>query len=352
MWNWQKQAKTLHILDSYIDFRSADNPENWEGFGYDKGFLNEAGIILNNEYLWNNAVKPMLWEYQPKMVVGGTPKGMNEFYKLALRGKDPGQKDYEFFQFSSFDNPYLPAEVLKADMESMPERVIRQEIYAEFLEDSGVVFRGVSKIATSTPQKPQNGHVYVMGVDLAKVQDYTVITVYDRATNSQVYQDRFHTIEWPLQKKKIASISRHYNGALVVLDATGIGDPIADDLMRDGVPVEPYKLTNQSKKELIEKLVIYIEQEKINILNLPESLAEFNSFTYDVTSQGRISYNAPAGFHDDIVIAHGLAVWGLTPLYPQEKRKPVSLIRQQLLKHTNKGDYDFVFSESDELPLE
>ena len=38
------------------DFRSVDRPENIEGFGYDKAFLNEAGIILRDEYLWYNAI--------------------------------------------------------------------------------------------------------------------------------------------------------------------------------------------------------------------------------------------------------------------------------------------------------
>ena len=96
-----------------------------------------------------------------------------------------------------------------------------------------------------------------MGVDLAKVQDFTVIAVYDMATNSQVFQDRFQTLEWPFQKQRIKAISLHYNRALVMLDATGIGDPIADDLMRAGIPVEPYKFTNESKKEIVEKLSKY-----------------------------------------------------------------------------------------------
>jgi hypothetical protein len=61
-WHWRKQQKILTILDSYIDFRSVDQPENIEGFGYDQAFLNEAGIILKNPYLWNHAIRPMLWD--------------------------------------------------------------------------------------------------------------------------------------------------------------------------------------------------------------------------------------------------------------------------------------------------
>src|SRR5258708_7743015 len=61
-WKWTKNPHTLFIFDSYIDFRSAERPESWEGFKYDEIFLNEAGIILKNRYLWENAVKPMMWD--------------------------------------------------------------------------------------------------------------------------------------------------------------------------------------------------------------------------------------------------------------------------------------------------
>lgn len=337
-WRWRAQSKVLEMFDSYIDFRSAERPENWEGFGYDKVFLNEAGIILNNDYLWNNAIKPMLWEYKPKSVIGGTPKGRNLFHELALRGQDEAQEDYKFFHFTSFDNPYLDHDALAKDMKSMPQAVIQQEIFAEFLEDSGVVFRGTKDIMTSQKQNPLPNHVYVMGVDLAKVQDFTVISIFDRSNNHQVYQDRFNLLDWPLQKQKIKALSRRYNNALIMIDATGLGDPIADDLIRDNLPVEPYKLTNQSKKDLIEKLIIWIEQKKFRLLPLEETLAEFGAFTYDVTSRGRISYSAPAGFHDDIVIATGLAIWSLAPVKRDPKGRKPSLIRQEYLKKL-RGDY-------------
>lgn len=350
MWKWRKQQKILELCDSYMDFRSIDNPENLEGFGYDKAFLNEAGIILKDKYLWDNAIKPMFWDFpEVKVVIGGTPKGKGLFSELAARGNDPDQPQYKTFHYTSFDSPFAHIhQAINDDMKSMPERVIKQEIYAEFLEDTGVVFRGVRDIANASPQKPQSGHVYVMGVDLAKVQDYTVISVYDRSNNNQVYQTRFNQIEYPYVKRKIIETSRHYNNALVILDATGLGDPIADDLLRENVPVEPFKLTNTSKKELIEKLAIYIEQQKIKIINIPETIAELENFTYDISNSGRITYNAPVGFHDDIVISHGLAVSSLTPIQKAEKSEPVSLVQQEYLRLKGKGNSDvFVYNQDE-----
>lgn len=340
-WSWKKQAKILYILDSYIDFRSADRPENIEGFGYDKLFLNEAGIILKDEYLWYNAIRPMLWDYKASSVIGGTPKGKGLFYQLYLRGIDENQPEYKSFHFSTFENPFLNIPQIQEEMKSMPERVRQQEIFAEFLDDTGVVFRGVDEVMTAKPSEPISGHVYVMGVDLAKVQDFTVITVYDRATNAQVYQKRLNMLEWPYQKKWIMEISNHYNHALTMLDATGLGDPIADDLLRASVPVEPVKLTNEIKKQIIEKLAIYIEQQKIKMINIPETANELKSFTYDITSTGKIRYSAPVGFHDDIVIANCLAVWSLTPLTVKKALDEMTPIQRALrgAKYGKNDDY-------------
>ena len=42
---FDRQKKQLNIGRGFCDFRSEDNPENWEGYAYNFIFLNEAGII-------------------------------------------------------------------------------------------------------------------------------------------------------------------------------------------------------------------------------------------------------------------------------------------------------------------
>lgn len=340
MWSWRVQKKELHIGKAYIDFRSADTPETMEGFGYDKAFINEAGIVLKDEYLWNNAIQPMFWDYaNVSVVIGGTPKGKGKFFELCERGKDPTQPQFEFFTFTSFDNPYINTQAIEEDMKSMPDRVVRQEIYAEFLEDTGAVFRGFMEVMDAKPQPPIEGHVYVMGVDLAKVQDYTVLAVYDVATNKQVYQARFNKIDWGMQKSRIAETSKHYNNASVPIDATGLGDPIVEDLARMEIPVDPIKFTNDQKRMMVEKLANWIETKKIRMINLPETARELTNFTYDISEQtGRIMYNAPQGFNDDIVMAHALAVWRLIPVEKEVTEKQKTLIQEHYEKAKHKSN--------------
>lgn len=342
MWRWTKNPHTLYICNSYIDFRSAERPESWEGFGYDISFLNEAGIILKNPYLWENAVRPMMWDNpNSRVIFAGTPKiGANVFKELWGRAQDPLQPDYAGYKFSSFDNPYLPRELIMKDIETMADRVVRQEIYGDFLDEDGVVFRGTRKIATLDPKaipEVYPNHLYVIGADVAKLVDYTVIVVYDRTNNNQVFQMRFNQLEWPVIKTRLIEMSRKYNNALIYLDSTGVGEPLFDDLSRANIPVEPIHLTNELKKQIVEKLSTYIELGHIRMLNLKETIDELEQFTYDLSEKThRVIYGAPVGFHDDIVIAHCLAIWGLQPPVIKTAPEEMSIIQRDIAIKTGK----------------
>lgn len=342
-WKWTKNPHTIHLFDSYIDFRSAERPESWEGFGYDITILNEAGIILKNQYLWDNAVRPMMWD-NPKSRVffGGTPKiGSTVFRELWQRACDPKQPEYAGHKFSSFDNPYLPLDKIRKDMETMQQRAIQQEIYAEFLDDDGVVFRGIEKVAILQPADPAIGHLYVIGADIAKLVDWTVLSVYDRTTNHQVCQMRFNKLEYPSIRSYIKHLSVKYNGALVILDSTGVGEPTYDDLSREGVPVEPITITETLKRQLIDKLSSWIELKRIFMLDLAETVKEFKDFTYDISEETkRIRYGAPVGFHDDIVISHALAVWGLNVAIMEKPKEELTPLQRDFMIKTGKLEDD------------
>jgi len=308
---WRQQRKELSIFNSRCDMRSADKPENIEGFAYKLIILNEAGIILKNEYLWENTIRPMTIDYDPDMIIGGTPKGQNLFHGLKVKAeddKDPKYADWEFFHFTSYDNPYMPRKTIQELEADLPEHVKKQEIYAEFLEDSASVFRNIDNCINSVNAPPNPAKDYFAGLDLAKHVDFTVLTILDGDGN-QVYFTRLNKLDWPYQKRLIIDVVRNY-GALLVMDSTGIGDPIYDDLINEGLSVEGYKFTNESKKQLTERLMISVEQEKINLLDEKVQTNEIKIFGYEITPSGVMKYCAPEGKHDDCVIALALANWG------------------------------------------
>lgn len=141
-WNVVEKTVKFPGTGGHIDFRSADNPENWEGFGYDRIVLNEAGIILqgeNGRYLYQNAVLPMMLDNpRSELIAVGVPKGRAglyfELYQKAV-AQEPG---YHTRTFSSYDNPWLSRDAvrqLEADMRTVGGQVlVDQEIHGLFVD--------------------------------------------------------------------------------------------------------------------------------------------------------------------------------------------------------------------------
>lgn len=143
-YSFNRQKKELNILGAICDFRSAEHPETIEGFGYKKIFLNEAGIILKDNYLYTNSILPMMLDYpESVLIAAGVPKGKikkdgtkHKFYEL-YENAISGKKGYALRHYTSFDNPILSEGEIKDLIDNMSASEARQEIYGEFLNMAG-----------------------------------------------------------------------------------------------------------------------------------------------------------------------------------------------------------------------
>lgn len=296
------------VNGSTVWAKSGDNPDGLVGEGLDFCAIDEAARC--KEEVWE-VIRPALADKNGGCWFLSTPKGKNWFYRMYLKERE--DPNYKSFHFPSHDNPILPREELASMKNELSEIVYLQEVLAQFIDTGGIVFRNLSKcIKGDTYKPPLEGHSYVQGVDLGKHQNFTVITVFDMATNELVYMDRFNQVDWNYQKDRIVDVSKRYNKATVVLDTTGIGDVVYDNLFDVGVSIEPYKFSNVTKNLLITNLMRTIDNVLVGLPDEPDLIREFEAFGYEMSERGIITYQAPTGEHDDIVISVALGVWGLS----------------------------------------
>jgi len=287
-----------------VECKSIENPNSLLGEELDLCIFDEASRF--SPEIYERYIMARLTTRKGKLFSISSPFGKNWFYRNHLKADAK-------FNFKSIDNPYFPKEEWTRVKEKLPEMIFKQEYEALFLEDAASVFRKIEEIVGNTLKDVSSNSYYLMGVDLGKHEDFTVITVVDKTTYEVVYLDRFNKIDYPFQKERILAISKRYNNARIYIDSTIVGEPIKEDLERMGAFVDDFKFSNKSKKELIEKLSIFIEQKYIKIPNNPDLLEELSSFGYRLTDNGNIIYSAPKGFHDDMVCSLALSVWGLLP---------------------------------------
>ena len=156
LWKYRSNRNDLKIMSSVCDFRSADRPENIEGFGYALIIINEAGIVLKNRSLWNESIRPMILDYKADVLIGGTPKGKNVkgkrekhlFYELFERsqrseGGDQKKNEWESFNFSSYDNPLIDKNEIDELVKEISPALRDQEVFGKFVdkETSGIIKR-------------------------------------------------------------------------------------------------------------------------------------------------------------------------------------------------------------------
>ena len=94
------------------------------------------------------------------------------------------------------------------------------------------------------------------------------------------------------------------------MDTTGVGGPVVEQLKRKGIQVEGYNFNNTTKQQLIEALAVAIENEEISYPKIDTLIHELQLYEYEITRAGNVRYSAPQGYHDDTVIALGLALQG------------------------------------------
>jgi hypothetical protein len=168
-YHFDRTKNVASIGPGVIDFRSAEIPENWEGFGYHVIILNEAGIILKDPELYEKTVLPMLLDYpDSRLFAMGVPKGKlikdgtdAPFWRL-FSAEGPNRRS---LRFSSYDNPLLsPDDIrdLEVEMAGRDPATVRQEIYGEFMDTvSGnpfaYTFDRAKHVGTTTPH-PQDVH--------------------------------------------------------------------------------------------------------------------------------------------------------------------------------------------------
>jgi hypothetical protein len=314
---------------SVIEFRSGDDPGTLRGEGVHAAVLDEAAY-LSEEAL--TSVMTTTTRTRGKLRIISTPCGKNWFYDHWLKGATDEARlnhpEYMSYRAPTSANPFISTEMLEQFKKNMPERVYRQDILAEFLEDGGTVFHNLATCQKSTlTDRPYSSH-FVVGIDLAKHEDYTVIVVMDWQTKQVVNIQRYNGVDWNINIDRCIRVAREWNNATMIMDATGVGDVPYDSVRAVYPHVIPYKISgNNEKLQLIQKLQFAFERGEIGIPNPPLQaradqravaevlMHELNAYSYDLTPSGKYAFSAPVGQHDDTVIALALANWqaGITP---------------------------------------
>lgn len=294
-------AKSSNELIGRIDFWSCERPDPGRGRKYAMVIIDEASLIRNFGTVWQAAIKPTLTDLRGNALFLGTPKGQSGFFNVIFKRGERRHRNWISFRMGSIDNPYIePEEIFDAKKE-LPEDIFKQEYEGIPCDDGGNPF-GLNEINICYDPELfiEDTKVVAFGVDLASKYDYTWVIGCNKV-GQVVVSERFQ-LDWPSTKKKIGELCRNVP---TLVDATGVGDPIVEDLQSAfGSNFEGFKFSNSSKQQIMIGLRNDIQSKDISFSD-PNLKAELDAFSFEFRN-GRVFYSAPEGLHDDGVCALAL----------------------------------------------
>lgn len=212
----------------------------------------------------------------------------------------------------------LTPDQLKEYESILPKKVFLTEYMGQFIEGGGMVFEGFKEVAKDA--KIGDTDKLFVGIDWSnqKGQDDTVVSFFNQR-GQQVKLLCWNDLS-PL--KQIDVIYKELEPYLsrisvIVCETNSLGSPYTDMLkerLQDShkKKVVEFNTTNASKNDLVGKMQVALEQQTITLLPIDKQMREFSYYSAEYNIKTKtISYNAPTGLHDDIVMADMFALHGL-----------------------------------------
>lgn len=278
-------------------FKSADDPDGLYGEDVRATVIDEATRC--KEEAWH-AVRTTLTATRGHIRIIGNVRGRkNWVHQMAMRADGVDIAYHKLTAWDAVEGGILEREEIESAKRDLPDHVFRELYLAEPADDGGNPF-GIPAIERCIAPLSTDP-VAVWGVDLAKSYDWTVALGLD-ADCRTVETHRWQS-DWGQTRRRLVEI---IGDKPALIDSTGVGDPIVEELQRSLPRVEAFKFTAQNKQQLMEGLAAKIQSGGIGF---PDGWLrdELDAFEFEYSRAG-VKYSAPSGVHDDGVCALALAV--------------------------------------------
>ena len=154
-----------------IALKGADRPETMRGVSLKFLVMDEYADMKPE--VWEQILRPALADQKGHAMFIGTPMGRNHFYELYTYAKVADDPTFAGYHFTSYDNPLLDPDEIKAAEKSMSTFSFRQEFMASFEAQGSELFK--EDYIKFDEEEPQVGAYYI-AVDLAGFADVQKVT--------------------------------------------------------------------------------------------------------------------------------------------------------------------------------
>lgn len=303
------------ITGSKVQFLSGESDvASFQGYVCKDGVLcvDEAAFITDDVFF---ALTPTTDVHHCPIILTSTPRFRKGFfYDYYVEGCN-GSLSVKSFDWGG--KSILSESKLDFYRRSLPERLFRNYYMGEFADAIGSVFGSFNHVLSNEFDSPtyyemkwQKNIDCYCGIDwgTGQGQDYTVISFFN-SNLQQIYIERWNDLDETQTIERITRLLSEYRPKVTQYEKNGIGAVYGGLLSKAvasaglNVGLRQFVTSNSSKAKLVNKMVVAIQNNDVQLLNNETLISEMTSYESDVTASGNVIYNGAKGCHDDMVIA-------------------------------------------------
>ena len=300
-------------------------------------YLDEFAFVEDAETFYTATYPVVTSGKDSKVIITSTANGVGNMFHKIYESAVHGQSEYKDFTINWYDVPGRDDEWKQQTINNTSEAQFEQEYGNSFLGTGNTLINSNTLLGLKAwePEwskedfymykRPEEGHSYVMTVDVAKGRgiDYSTFSVFDVSTKpfEQVATYRNSLISPLLYPDIMAKYGRAYNDATIIIENNNEGSIVASQLHYDleypnvfvqgQLKAEDIGVTMSRKIKRIgcSTLKELLEEDRL-VLKDRWTITELMTFV----NKGR-SFEADRGYHDDMVMTCVLFSWFVTTDY-------------------------------------
>lgn len=279
--------------------------------------VDEAAFILPDVFY---AIFPICDAHNAKIILTSTPRFRdpnNVFYQYYTLGVEGGKN---IISYNWRGNTLLTPEKLEFYRRTLPEHTFANYYLGEFTEIGGGLFGDLSSCVsdifstpTYDPNSRWNDHNAIsctMSIDWSSGtgNDETAITVFN-SLKQMIYLEHFNDKDANSTIDRVIELLRKFKPIKLVVELNSIGKVFYDLLQKrmrsEGIStsLNGFTTTNDSKNRIVNKFQVAIQNQEVQLLNNERLLSQLSNYAAELTPSGKITYNAPKGLNDDLVMS-------------------------------------------------
>lgn len=287
---------------SQITFKSGESKKSVRGLTCSGLCILDEAAFIDDDVI--EVILPIINVHKCPLMIVSTPMFTEGFF--FKQWVKVSKKIFQFdWSYDKYDfSKYLSKEMYDEYLEEYTPNKFKTEILGEFISDSSFLFGEFKECIVEPEDKVP---VYI-GIDFGAGtgSDSTVITYFNQY-RQVIKLFETNTLAPTAQIDYIAQeINDNPTLKKVLVEGNSIGEVYFDSIkakLKNKQVIEKFMTTNDSKKEIIEDLILAFQKKEIGIIDHPMLIKQLSYYDIQKTKTGYTYNNSNDSIHDDCVIS-------------------------------------------------